>query len=367
MSRFGLTAESVRLTAEKAAYCMAAEVGLGLSPSRTTLIKVMQKYGFTTSRSIELSLDALEYLRLARAVEGEAGAIRGFTFAYRPFQEYFATCLVLRESSRVDSRRLLTDGRWRETAVTMFQTQDAGATQALLGSAEELLANMISDTEQTFDAAADDSTEEATELKEGMLFDWPPGSLHLLSLLQDGLPAGDKRRSSAVEVLAGHLLRSATLHGQLHDRRWAVEVCLAADPKSSQEILRTAFRSGSGWLREAAYAQAARLEKVPDDLRADAQRACWTRCWGRLRQQRVAIEAELRRRTDWRPERLLERVFLFTPPIDGALWLVLATLCLSLSDGSGFAVVVVAMLALLGHGSLYVDRGARSIAAEARP
>jgi hypothetical protein len=363
LNRFGLEADSVRAVAEQAAYCMAARPGLGLSPLRDALIAEMRDAGFAADATITaVALDALEYLRLARAVETMGGQAGGFTFAHRRFQEYFATCFVMRDGSRVEPLSLLTDGRWRETAVTLLQTQDKAAIQPMLEQAESLLATMTG----TGPSESPNVAEEMGDADPDRPFAWPPGALHLLGILQDGLPMGDPRRSPDAEELAGGLLTRAYAAGQLHDKRWAVEVCLAASASTACEILRDAFDSGSGWLREAAYAQAGRLNELPDDLRQQMRGVlAGLAAGGQLRQQRLAVDAQLQRLPDPRPERLLERLFLVTPAIDALL---LAAVACAAAVVFGWSAVLgaFAACAAIAHWTLYVDRGARQVDASAR-
>ena len=206
INRFALTAQAVRTMAEQAAYCMAAQPGLGLSPSRSALVESMQQAGFETAANTGSALDGLEYIRLARAAESADGQTDGFTFAHRRFQEYFATCLVMRESSRADPASLLTDGRWRETAVTLFQTQGEAAIQPLLRLATQLLTEMtgLLDGSDEASLAPDSSAVDGgrnVDRESLTNFNWPPRSLHLLGLLQDGLPSGDRRRPSDLAPL----------------------------------------------------------------------------------------------------------------------------------------------------------------------
>ena len=373
-NRFALTAESVRLVAEQAAYCMAAQPGLGLSPTRDALLEGMRRAGFVVEIETSTALDALEYLRLARAEGGAGNHPDSFTFAHRRFQEYFATCLVMGDNTRVDPVSLLTNGRWRETAATLFQTQDETSIQPLLIHAQRLLVDMMA-TIGISDAPQDSEDHVPVQVEPSDLaeqastepFNWPTGSLHLLGLLQDGLPSGDRRRAPAVEALAGRLLTSAINRGQLHDRRWGVELCLAAGPETAHDIMRAAFKSSSAWLREAAYAQAGRLDEVPTDLRPQIRSAlAELAAGGRLRQQRLAVEAQLRRLPNSQPEQLLARTFLFTPLIDAILCATLAIACIAASGWYWRAVVFAIGFALLGHSTLYLDRGVRHIDAESR-
>jgi hypothetical protein len=366
--RFTLTAQYVREVAEQAAYCMASQPGLGLSPGRAFLLERMNLAGFLVDDQTTKALNALEYLRLARAAEAADGEPDGFTFAHRRFQEYFATCLVMRESFRADTMSLLTNGRWRETAVTLLQTQSESAIQPLLRRAEELLMQMASAVgrsdenmvESTIDSGLACSNEYTAKP-----FNWPPGSLHLLGLLQDGIPSGDHRRSPRAEALAGQLLKTGYSSGQLHDRRWVIEVCLAGNPDTAHDIVREAFASDSAWLREAAYTQAGRLNRVPADVRQQMRSTlAELAAAGRLRQQRLAVNAQLRRLPDPRPELLLERVFRYTPFVDAILLGILACVASALL-GRSYALGAV-LFAVAAHLGLYFDRDARWFGQEAR-
>src|SRR5205823_2039455 len=108
-----------------------------------------------------------------------------FTFAHRRFQEYFATCVVLRDPSRVTAKQLLSDGRWRETAVVMCQTQPISVLMPLIKQAERSLTrfcNSISDLIDTPLEYVQDKERNTTNQQKPTLrhFPWPAGTLHLL-------------------------------------------------------------------------------------------------------------------------------------------------------------------------------------------
>lgn len=339
--RFGISAAAVRAFAEQAAFSMAAEPGLGLSPTRPELLAAIRHQGYDVSEPTGVKmLNALEYLRLARSVETAGDGSAGFTFSHRRFQEYFATCLVLSKETRVEPRRLLTDGRWRETAVTIMQTQSDEAVAPLLAEAERLLAAMVNATEAPDDDGADGTRS----------FDWPAGSLHLLGLLQAGLVHGGRGLPPRLQSAAARLLTLAHENGQLHDRRWAVDVCLVAEEDTAHGLLRKAFASSSGWLREAAYAQTGRLAEIPPDLRQEMRRVLsGLAAGGQLRRQRLAIDAQLRRLSDPGPERLLKNLFIAVPLIDAVLLAVLG--CWVSWFWPSYAIPAVVV-----HASLYIYR-----------
>jgi hypothetical protein len=366
--RLGVT--TVREVGEQAAYCMAAYPGLGLSPDRAELLTAIEQAGFPVTEETGRALDALQEMRLARRPgndngdrlngEGDStsdGNDKSFAFAHRRFQEYFATCLVLREPWRADPASLLGDGRWRETAVTLFQAQDQ-ALEPLLSQAAEMLANMTAQL-----PASGDQQEPGVKRAP---FRWPPGSLHLLRLLQDGLPVGDPRRSAEITQAAGALVRAGYDHGARYDQRWAVEVCLIAERETALSVLRQAFGGDSPWLREAAYAQVGLLDEIPDDLRKEIRSVlAGLAAGGRLRQQRLAVDAQIQQLPDPRPERFLKRLFLSAPFVDAALWFVLGLTCtifMGVQD-----VIPIAITCLFGHLMFYADRSARQLDSEGKP
>jgi NACHT domain len=119
--RFNLEHTEVRILAERVSFCMSIDPGLGLSPTREGIQSAMNRLSFRVPGNFDQFLNALEYLKLARSEEVIPGESKIFTFAHRRFQEYFATCVVLSDLSRINPRQLLSDGRWRETAVVIFQ------------------------------------------------------------------------------------------------------------------------------------------------------------------------------------------------------------------------------------------------------
>lgn len=182
---------------------------LGLISTRRELL---QRLGADPTQAAELkvAMDALEYVKLARA-EADSGGDdeQTFTFAHRRFQEYFATSVVLRGPHEVSSRRLLTDDRWRETAVTILQTQPPSSVRPLLAEATRLL---------------ESSSASARSRPHAGEFGWPTGCLHLLGILDNGLVARSDLDTAELRRLAGDVLLDAWQHGAWWDRKWVLDV-----------------------------------------------------------------------------------------------------------------------------------------------
>lgn len=375
LKRFGKPPEFIRMVAESAAYCMAKKQGLGLSPSRQELLEAIEAEGLSEGSEAWVALDALEYLRLARGTASPEGT-KGFTFAHRRFQEYFATCLVMQQDDRQEPFSLLLDGRWRETAVTLLQNQQETQILPILSEADRILDSMGSTVVASAahlkadDAAVDPLNEACSESGDSLeiefLFQWPQGSLHLVALLQAAFGSADPRLPLSIRRSVGSILAAAFSRGQLHDKRWALENCVAADPATTLDLLQRGFQSDSAWLREAAYAQSSRLSDVPDGLRHETRRVlAGMAAGGRLRRQWLAVSAQVQRLPDPRPERLLQRLFLLTPFVDAILWFLLWYIAQSQSPLSGPAfdgsAATLSVSCLAGHASLYLVRDTRRL------
>lgn len=283
LTRFGVEEPFVRHVAERAAFVMAS-TDIGLSPTRIQLLEAVSRFEDISQLKFEAVLNALEYIKLGRADDhSEDGLARTFTFAHRRFQEYFATCVVLREPNRVPVEVLLNDGRWRETTVTILQTQPPDKLASILDFINEKLSAMTSNS-----TMPESSTSKP--------YEWPPGSLHLLSLVDAGMNRRLADIPQGIRTAANQILTAAWDEGLRLDRRWATELALMAPRETSVDLLEKAFASGSPMLNNAAYGSASRLVDPPASLlRCIRQELVSMAASGRLRADRTGVEAELRR------------------------------------------------------------------------
>jgi hypothetical protein len=284
-SRYGVGPDLVRAIAEEIAFCMADSEGLGLSPGRLELRSALVAAGRLSAALLDKVLDALEYTKLGRAAEQPGGdGLPHFTFAHRRFQEYFATRVVLRAPDRVCVHDLVTNGRWRETAVTILQTQPPEATVGLLDESRRLLAPMVDAvTQQPGDG-------------DPQPFAWPEGCMHILQLLDAGLGRAADNIPADLRGGVGRLLRAVWERGRRHDRKWAASVSLVADRETTIWLLERAFASGSIYLAGSAYAGVSRLPDPPDSLyRGVRQTLVDITASGQLSRDRVALKAQISR------------------------------------------------------------------------
>lgn len=303
--RFRIKQTTLRAVAEEIAFQLTADRSLGLTPTRGELAAALAKVGHSPAW-LDRHLDALEYIKLARAPEATgSGNDRPFTFTHRRFQEYFATCVVLREPERVQRAVLLLDGQWRETTVALLQTQPA-----------EALAGLVADAGQILQAGI-------AQLPASPVpgpFPWPPDSRHVLSLLDAGTANRPALVPVALRAAIGELLRRVWDEGHRLDRKWAVESAALADRRTSMKIIEDVFSTRSGMLHEAAYQQAGRLPEIPGPLAAHMRRVLIdVAAKGRLLVTWRTIAAQLGRLANPAPLLQAARLLRWMPVIDTVL------------------------------------------------
>jgi hypothetical protein len=332
--RYRLDSQELRAAAEAAAFCMAADPGLGLSPKREDIKTAAQKLNIKLGKQFDKTLDALTYLKLARAdTSTTTDKSEQFTFSHRRFQEYFSTAVVLRDPGRVSPTHLLLDARWRETAVVIFQTQTPETLTSFIKEAELLIQGFVNTLknykkESTGLAIENDGHQENTTPDR---FPWPPHALHIMGLLQDGFTRRLTVLPDSLRKDVGDVLTIATNVGISADAKWALDVAGSAPASVLTDLLRQAFSNRSQVLRDSAYRQVAKLNDIPSDLthsiRATLIRMTLT---GRLRRERSAIHAHLSRLNDSSNLLRALRLLLWLPAIDlGLNALVLSILVLN--------------------------------------
>lgn len=305
-----LNAGQVRKMAENIAFCMTADALLGLSPTSANLKDAMLRQGMEVDDHFEAYLKALEYLKLARSDKARTTQLQSFTFAHRRFQEYFATCVVLREPWRVDTRELLTNARWRETAVVLCQSQPGGALSPIINEAQSLLINSIraipDDLRTKFGSnrgLLSDPEEYAVSGITGIVrskvstpieFPWPVGALHVLGLLQDGFSARILELPRDVRIQISQLILSATSAGRQLDREAGLRVAGLVPQDILEFLVVEAFSDGSQRLKEIAFRQTARMRRLtPQMMQGIRDMIVELMKRDRLRREKIAIEAHL--------------------------------------------------------------------------
>jgi hypothetical protein len=331
--RYAVDPVELRQVAEEIAFRLTAQPGSGLSPSRAEVAELLGDIRIGAEAvdpsRLDRYLDALEYIKLAQAPEGvDSGAQRPFTFAHRRFQEYFATCVVIREPDRVPVDTLLLDGRWRETAVALLQTQSCDAVSAaLVAKADQMLARCVETVEAAVEAAVTSTAP--------LAFEWPPNSLHLLGLLDMGFAGRPTDVPESLRSTVSTLLRAAWASRRRHHQLWSVQATLLAETPVAETLLEESFASRSMLLRGAAYRYAGRLPSVPPPLSRHMRIALIDQAaQGRLLVDWPAVRAQLSRLSEPAPQLSAARLLRWSPIVTGLL-VTIAFLSGALIDGAG--------------------------------
>lgn len=303
--RFKVDVPFIRSFAEEMAFQMLESPDLGLGVDKNTIVDRVTRHLNTSPDKGAAALDALIYSKLAQFVEGGAlGVTRKATvgFSHRRFQEYFATCVVIRDRSRVPASDLILNGRWRETTVAILQNQGTEQCREVLTAAETTLRSYY----QSLESAESESLNDKRQV-------WPRGALHLLDLLANGLRPEDSP-TLAVSDVANQILLYAWQHGNRTDKKWVVELCAAAGSEHAIEYLEWAFDSESLWLRDQAYAQVRRVGDAASRLEPQIRQMLFDMSvGGKLRHQRRSVSAQLLRLSNPRPLKRVMRLILAAP------------------------------------------------------
>ena len=300
--RFSKTPAQIRDAAEKLAFCMTADTGIGLSPTLEQLAESTRRLNLDLGSEFSNYVNAIEYLKLARLEPSIQDGSTYFTFAHRRFQEYFATAVVLREPERIDVHLLLTDARWRETAVVILQTQTPQIAAPLFTDVQKLLQvsldtlcgkktntperepcvlpsyslgklgkslfesfktsrqkmeGFLQTAEQVIDSA-----EEEDHIN--LPLDWPKHLFHILGILQEGLSTKYDLLPVNIRQMIDDLLLFMMRKGSLDDRKWALDVAGCASLDVLEKAIDIGLASPGAWVKNSAILQISKLAQIPD-------------------------------------------------------------------------------------------------------
>jgi len=142
-TKFNLAAADVRRACEAIAFVM-IDQNLGLNPTRTNLIGRIVARGLYSSAEIGKYLEALLQLQILHKIDPDSPDPE-ISFGHRRFQEYYAAGAVIRQFTEppgqpiVSMHQLVTDGRWREIAVTLLQMENWRQLEALFTELQAVL------------------------------------------------------------------------------------------------------------------------------------------------------------------------------------------------------------------------------------
>lgn len=263
--RFSLNIEDVKKVAEQVAFCMLRDESLGLNATRDEIKQSLELNGFGENRQIDKHLDALIYIKLARSETEDT-----FTFSHRRFQEYFSTLVVSKDINRITPEDLITNARWRETAVVILQTQPLNIIEPILNYVENLLTQTVQETTDViFDIQEFVDENNPTEFKvEVQIFKWKNDVLHVLGILQDSVTHRAELLSPQLYQSAEQILVTALVKGTRIQKNEALLVAGILNQSTLEWCLQYALSQNSEILDDSLYRQITNLKQFTHEIRS---------------------------------------------------------------------------------------------------
>jgi hypothetical protein len=305
LQRHRLSAPELRTATEQIAFTMNADHAVGLAPKVGDLQESMRRRGLADMVAIESVVACLVDLHLGRASLHRAPWPRVFSFSHRRVQEYFCTCFALRSPQQLDIDELLTNERWRETAVTLLQTADREHVGPILRAAHARLTEHDAEIQRSLRLPLRDlhaasprpsAIQKLRALHGPRSFPWPPGLIHLLGILSDYRVFRGAPELEAVRRAADPCVLAPLSLGSRIDQATALQVSSAMSAAGRRCALSWAFTSDSLWLEDIAFERSRHLAQLPSVMVARiGSMLVLKQLTGELRRERTRIEAQIRR------------------------------------------------------------------------
>ncbi len=296
----------LRRSAEDIGFVMSAEPGLGLAPSSKALRAALERHGLPAN-DLERTLKAIEGLDLVIREEHDGQLFTGFR--HRRLQEYFATCVLLREPDRISPDKLLFDAQWREATVVLLQQGDQAVLLPIFERIEQALLechaalNLPTDLEHFLEGW---SFELLKEPNPPCKIDWPERLSHLLSLMQAGF-AYRRDLPETIQLLSLSLLSHIYRFGIRVDKKDVLEVVGVLPPVLVESFALAAFDSKSELLQDVAFKQIPRIGEISAaSLRLVSRLLIRMARTGKLAEDHLATRARIRRTNSRKLETFLE-------------------------------------------------------------
>ncbi|MGX4690090.1 NACHT domain-containing protein [Streptomyces sp. JNUCC 63] len=190
----------------------------------------------------------------------DTGGRRVF-FGHRRVQQYFASRYVAARPTAVPREELVTNGRWRETAVTVLQDGPPEVTGPLL---DALAAVLVGELDRARRANAGE-------------FAWSPATVHVLELLTAAYQGRAEWPHEAVRPLIEELVDVAWRKGSVSDRKFALDCLPLLSEETREQYIDRAFAGDSNWIRMTALRDCATLPSLSPAIRASVRRLLITR------------------------------------------------------------------------------------------
>jgi hypothetical protein len=231
-------------------------------------------------------LDKLLSIAVASEILTEIPAIKNerarYAFVHRRILEYFATTYVMDHSDEVSPRELATNGRWRETAVTMLQVASEQGT----GPLEECI---DAELRIQLDAVSAAHAEEKD-------FEWTGQATHLLELLVAAYGAGSQNLSDRLRDTVTQLVTHGWSLGGIADRKFALDCVPLISADHQEALVEGAFAGASTWLRMAALRDCSSMHPLPEKIEQTIRRLLITLMrGGQIHAEAGILDSALRR------------------------------------------------------------------------
>ncbi|AIV67264.1 NACHT domain-containing protein [Burkholderia pseudomallei] len=281
--------------ARHVARVLAVNKELGLAPSVQQLSHHLRDTFIDEDRIRQL-LDALVFMKVLRTDTWlSSKETVHFTFVHRRYQEALVVQQVATRELPVASETMLCDGRWREYAVTLFQTQPACIIQPYLDDAIKLLPTLAAEVTAIVGGFAGEKFEYFA-LEDSTY-------ACVLKLLQDGLRNRHDIRPDTLSSIVEETLDRFWSNGDLVNQHTALTLYGLASAAQIERKTSEVIQQPSELEHRIAFENLSYLENLSADLAA----------WVRLSLANQILDA--RKLADlWRIEAVVARL----PSVIGA-------------------------------------------------
>ncbi len=273
LKKFSVEPNMLIKATETIAFFMTLESSMGLSPARDKLITVLKK--IKLPYEIDKILTSLEYLKIGKS--DELGFDSMFSFSHRRFQEYFATSYILQNPRVLEAKVLLSDARWRETAVTLLQIQPLKSILPTLLFAENAIKKIAISIPNLVSPKVNTRTYLATIKRKSEEFEWPKNLAFILEILSEGLGQRREEIPPSLKEIISRILLTIYCNSCIGDKKIVLSITGAATEDCIQGILEDSLKIGSSWLNNVTYKQAANLNilsnPIKEGIRLSLQRS----------------------------------------------------------------------------------------------
>ncbi|HXH95078.1 MAG TPA: NACHT domain-containing protein [Thermoanaerobaculia bacterium] len=262
--KYALTTRQLLQGASTLARLFAEQQDLSLAPTITD-IRLALSDSDVPGGSIDNVIGALVDVKIGRSDVPEARiGDRRFTFAHRRYQETLFVQFLAANPDYIAPKRLLTETRWREYAVTFLQTQPVETLQSLIRGAIDLLKEY--DKRQSYVAVLPEYGSTAVYHR------WDDAIPRLLGLLEEGLAGRPNDVPADLRAAVAAVLMPRWHDGDFMDRRNVLRIAGLLPPELLTEILVETVRGGSHDTLDIALRKTVFLSNIPPELSRWIQR-----------------------------------------------------------------------------------------------